>query len=143
MVGLGTLSAASRALEEPGNLVPTSSPAAHAAAFAKCRNGSQLTCVVDGDTFRLDGLKIRIADIDTPETYRAGCVAERTLGDAATIRMTQLLNAGPFTMQRADRDEDVYGRKLRVVMRDGQSLGEILVAEGLARRWDGARHPWC
>jgi hypothetical protein len=28
-------------------------------------------------------------------------------------------------------------------MRNGRSLGAMLVDEGLARRWDGARHPWC
>jgi endonuclease YncB( thermonuclease family) len=42
-----------------------------------------------------------------------------------------------------DRDADRYGRKLRVLVRGGQSLGEQLVQEGLARSWDGARHPWC
>ena len=57
--------------------------------------------------------------------------------------MHQLLNAGAFELQPYERDEDQYGRKLRIVTRDGRSLGQILVAEGLARTWDGARHPWC
>jgi len=25
----------------------------------------------------------------------------------------------------------------------GVDIGETLIAEGLARRWDGRRHPWC
>ena len=33
------------------------------------------------------------------------------------------------------RDEDRYGRKLRVVVRNGRSLGDQLVSEGLARTW--------
>jgi endonuclease YncB( thermonuclease family) len=57
--------------------------------------------------------------------------------------MRQLLNAGPFEVELYARDEDQYGRKLQVITRDGRSLGQILVAEGLARNWDGARHPWC
>lgn len=145
MAGLGVLAAGSggsRARE--GAAVTASTPAAiHAARFTRCRSGAQPTCVVDGDTFRLDGVKIRVADIDTPETLQAQCAAERALGDAATLRMAQLLSAGPFALQPADRDADVYGRKLRIVIRDGRSLGDTLVAEGLARRWDGARHPWC
>ena len=48
-----------------------------------------------------------------------------------------------MTLAAADRDTDRYGRKLRVVERDGVSLGETLVAEGLARRWEGRRRPWC
>ena len=41
------------------------------------------------------------------------------------------------------RDEDKYGRKLRTLERAGRSLGDILVAEGLARPWGGFRRSWC
>jgi endonuclease YncB( thermonuclease family) len=54
-----------------------------------------------------------------------------------------LLNAGPFTLVAATRDQDQYGRKLRTVSRGGRSLGDVLVAEGLARRWNGPRGSWC
>lgn len=99
--------------------------------------------MVDGDTFWLGGQKIRIADIDTPELSPPRCEAERIKGEAAKIRLLDLLNGGAFSLVAGDRDEDRYGRKLRKIVRDGQSIGEILVSEGLARRWDGARHPWC
>jgi endonuclease YncB( thermonuclease family) len=59
-----------------------------------CQGGQGRDCVIDGDTFRLGGQSIRIADIDTPETRDFGCVAEKALGDRATARMQQLLNAG-------------------------------------------------
>jgi micrococcal nuclease len=111
--------------------------------FDDCFRGGGINCVVDGDTFWMDGQKIRIADIDAPETHQPRCVAEKELGDAATERLRALLNAGPFVLASADRDTDHYGRKLRIVMRRGASIGEELVAEGLAREWDGARHPWC
>ena len=57
--------------------------------------------------------------------------------------MAELLAAGPFELSPVDRDEDRYGRKLRVVTRNGRSLGDQLVAEGLARTWTGRREPWC
>ncbi len=57
--------------------------------------------------------------------------------------MIGLLNAGAFTLEREGRDEDRYGRKLRAVKRRGRSLGEVLVAEGLAERWTGRRRDWC
>jgi endonuclease YncB( thermonuclease family) len=28
-------------------------------------------------------------------------------------------------------------------LRDGRSLGDQLVSEGLARTWSGRREPWC
>ena len=103
----------------------------------------RIDCVVDGDTFWIDGVKIRIADIDAPETHPARCPSEQELGEAATYRLQDLLNAGPFYLVSIDRDEDIYGRKLRIVERDNQSLGAELVSEGVARKWDGRRHPWC
>ena len=102
------------------------------------------TCVVDGDTFWLKGEKIRIADIDTPEVSEPKCDAEYQLGMKATYRLRDLLNGGAFEVRTiGNRDSDRYGRKLRVVVRNGQSLGDHLVREGLARTWTGRREPWC
>lgn len=113
------------------------------AAFGLCKSDSRTNCVVDGDTIWYRGSKIRIADIDTPETHQPRCAAEAARGAAATRRLHQLVNAGPFTLQSINRDEDRYGRKLRILTRGGQSLGELLVEEGLARYYGGARRSWC
>ncbi|MBC2666772.1 thermonuclease family protein [Novosphingobium flavum] len=114
-----------------------------AAAFALCPEGPRTTCVVDGDTFWLAGEKIRIADINAPETHGARCPAEQARGDAATRRLIALLNAGPFELAPYARDRDRYGRLLRVVLRGGQSVGAKLVSEGLAEPWRGRRSSWC
>ncbi|MCB4863019.1 thermonuclease family protein [Sphingobium indicum] len=111
--------------------------------FTLCHTGGGTNCVVDGDTIWLDGQKIRVADIDAPETHPPRCPAEAALGERATHRLHQLVNAGPFTVATLDRDTDGYGRKLRGLTRDGQSLGDVLVSEGLARTWSGRREPWC
>lgn len=100
-------------------------------------------CVVDGDTFYMDGTTIRIMDIDAPETHPPHCAYEADLGDRATRRLSQLLSSGAFQLVRANRDVDKHGRQLRVVIRDGRSVGKMLVAEGLARPWSGKRRPWC
>jgi micrococcal nuclease len=100
--------------------------------------------VIDGDTFDYGGTRVRIADIDTPEV-RGRCAYEIELAARATARMHTLLDAGPFELHPlpSGRDEDPYGRKLRIVTRGGQSLGDVLVTEGLARTWAGRREPWC
>jgi endonuclease YncB( thermonuclease family) len=115
------------------------------ALFPVCRGSQRVTCVVDGDTIWLRGTKIRIADIDTPEVSQPACPRERALGLRATERMRELLNAGAFRLEApADgRTRDRYGRELRIITRGGQSLGAVLVREGLAARWGGAKVRWC
>lgn len=116
---------------------PTSSPQ-----FAVC-GMVKSDCVVDGDTFHFEGQEIRIADIDTPE-LKSRCDFEYQKSREARDRLVLLLNEGPFeVVPIGDRDEDQYGRKLRVVTRGGSSLGDRLVSEGLARTWTGRREPWC
>ncbi|OCJ59468.1 thermonuclease family protein [Agrobacterium tumefaciens] len=114
------------------------------ATYTYCAGKVRVDCVVDGDTFWNNGVKIRVADIDAPEIGTPRCASEKAVGDRATRRLLELVNAGPFEMQSwSGRDEDRYGRKLRVLVRNGRSLGDVLVSEGLARTWTGKRQPWC
>ena len=92
--------------------------------FARCGDGQRITCVVDGDTIWANGIKIRMADFNTPEIGNPGCEAERRLGQRATVRLTTLLNS----------------REVRV---DGRSIGDTLVEEGLAHEWKGYQRNWC
>jgi micrococcal nuclease len=114
------------------------------ATMSEASSASGSVRVIDGDTFDYDGVRVRVADIDTPEVH-GRCAYETELAARATRRMRTLLAAGPFELRplASGRDEDRYGRKLRVVTRNGRSLGNLLVAEGLARTWSGRREPWC
>jgi len=111
--------------------------------FGFCHTGGGANCVVDGDTIWIEGVKVRVADIDAPETHDYHCAQEKGLGDQATQRLIQLVNSGSVSLQPIDRDEDIYGRKLRIVMVNGTSVGETLVSEGLARYYEGGRKPGC
>lgn len=114
------------------------------ASFGTCGAfASRQACVIDGDTFWYRGQKIRVADINTPETSKPQCAAEAELGAKATRRFAELMNAGAFTLEPSDRSHDKYGRALFVVTRGGESVGEVLVSEGLAEEWQGFRREWC
>jgi len=126
-----------------GEGTPIGEEASGARNFALCHTGGGTNCVVDGDTFWMDGAKIRVADIDAPETHPSRCPEEARLGRAATLRLQALLSAGPVTLEVPDRATDRYGRALRIATRGGRSLGAQLVDEGLARPWTGRRQPWC
>ena len=114
-----------------------------AALFTLCGEAPRQTCVVDGDTIWLAGEKVRLADINAPETAQATCPAERARGEAAKRRLLVLLNAGPVELTSGPRSHDRYGRRLATVTRAGRSLGGQLVAEGLAEPWRGRRSDWC
>ena len=114
-------------------------------AFGICGSGPRVNCVVDGDPFWMGGEKIRILDIDTPELSPSRCAGEERLGQRAKRRLRELLNAGAVTLEASglDSDRDRYGRLLRRTYVDGQSVGTVLIGEGLARPYGGGRRSWC
>jgi len=127
----------------PPVLAASDMPAGDIPFFGYCEYGGGTNCVVDGNTFYFGGDKVRIANIDAPETHPPRCASEARLGAAATHRLRDLLNAGDVTLSRIDRDEDGYGRKLRNVAVGGADVGAVLVGEGLARDYKGGRRSWC
>lgn len=111
------------------------------ARFSMCAGSIRINCVADGDTFWFRGIKLRIADIDAPEIYPPHCEREEKLGNAAKERLLVLLNGGRFSLVTVRDERDRFGRTLRRVTRGGRSIGDVLIAEGLARR--GPRRSWC
>ncbi|MGN7773215.1 thermonuclease family protein [Phyllobacterium sp. 22552] len=103
--------------------------------------------VIDGDTIRLNGETIRIANIDAPETRQAKCDAEYKQGLEAKFVLSALLKAGDFTVQRGDpksgRLIDKYGRTLATIFANGKDVGRLLVKMRLVRPWTGKRRGWC
>jgi endonuclease YncB( thermonuclease family) len=119
---------------------------------------SEIT-VVDGDTVRANGQLFRLVGFDTPETgSRARCGNERTLADAATKRLRQIIANSQASLDRVPcscrsgtegTPECNYGRFCATLRADGRDVGDILVSEGLARPYmcgrSGCprRQSWC
>ena len=98
--------------------------------------------VIDGDTFDLNGTRIRVAGIDAPETHPPRCVEEAQLGLAATQKLAELLRGRPLWISglRTDR----YGRSVGTVRVAGQDVADAMISAGLARNYDGkTRQSWC
>ena len=102
--------------------------------------------VIDGDTYQdmNTGERVRLENIDTPETGpRAHCTAERNLGNRATQQARNFItNARQLDVRRTGRT-DRYDRVIAFIEVDGRDLGQMMIAEGLARPWRGRREPWC
>ncbi len=80
--------------------------------------------VVDGDTIRLGGERIRLRGIDTPEL-------SEPQGPSAKQRLEELLRSGSIRIVPHGRD--VYNRLLADVFVNEQDVAEILRSEGFSK----------
>jgi endonuclease YncB( thermonuclease family) len=103
----------------------TSAPRAVATAYVR---------VIDGDTLRAAGGRIRLSGIDAPElsqTCRDAQAHEWSCGQAAKARLVELVSRGDVAC--AARGHDRYGRTLAVCSAgDVADLGAALVRDGYA-----------
>lgn len=114
----------------------------------------QLDRVIDGDTFVMrsevigivsgpwvlreydESQRVRIIGIDTPELGRNGnpdeCYAQE-----ATATLTAALSAGPIELvsDPSQGDTDKYGRLLRHVTVNGQSIAVTMLAAGMGHEY--------
>jgi endonuclease YncB( thermonuclease family) len=115
--------------------------------LAMCASGrnhdDSRSCVVDGDTIWLDGESLRLESYDTPEPRDNICGGKRevTLAHRASARLLELLNENAWTVQRFGLDPN--GRTLATIRIRGEDVGDILIDEGLARRWPDGDEWWC
>tara|TARA_R110002051_G_scaffold256524_1_gene315618 strand:- start:808 stop:1239 length:432 start_codon:yes stop_codon:yes gene_type:complete len=116
--------------------------------WEKCRPGqpntSDKTCVVDGDTIWIEGINVRMEGYDTPEPQSQICGGERekVLADQASDRLVELLNTRSWELALSG-EQGSYGREIGTILIEGIDVGEILVAEGLARWWPDGEEWWC
>jgi endonuclease YncB( thermonuclease family) len=119
---------------------------------------AEIVRVIDGDTVEVRAriwpghiveTRVRLRGVDTPETRRPDCEAERAAGHAAAA-FTQAWIAGPLEAGEAPAfslyEVDLGSFAGRVVARlgrsDGEDLSEALIGARLAVAY-GEDGPWC
>jgi len=94
--------------------------------------------IIDGDTIRLNGSKIRFSGIDAPESYFRGkkqfCFIGQTKVDCAKLSTNFLKKSiGNATVKcKLEKKPDQYNRSLGECFINNQSLSKILVKNGYA-----------
>ena len=115
--------------------------------------------VIDGDTIwhyaprSRSPEKIRLVDIDAPESHRSSCERELVAGLRAKARLLELMSIRPVAIERCDVHgqacDDRFGRTLaRIRLANGREAGAVLIAEGLALPYQPGRKAernahWC
>jgi endonuclease YncB( thermonuclease family) len=99
--------------------------------------------VVDGDTLKVDGVNVRVSNLDTPERGgRAECDAERFLAVVASKRAEALVAEGDLVIIPEGRTDRSKRPLVRVTV-GGVDWASIMIAESLAVSWAGRQHDWC
>jgi micrococcal nuclease len=105
--------------------------------------------VHDGDTIRCGAERVRLANIDAPETpgsprckparvrqltrSRNPAWCDDAKGEAARAALVAFLATGPVMIRRLRTDH--FGRTLALISVNGKDAGAMLRKAGLARRW--------
>ena len=116
--------------------------------------------VYDGDTFyvvlpkelQISGTRktkkgkdiIRVKGLDAPELKEAKCEEERTRAEEARDRLRDLVKKGEGRVELRMCEKDKYKRQACYVRVNGKDVAEILIDEGLGRKYGGEkRQGWC
>lgn len=120
MVGLALIVFPYVVETNPGN-------GSRAAVGSDKRISGAVTHVRDGDTIELEGVPVRLANLDCAER-------DSLEGRRATMRMLILAREGEVTCDLEGRKS--YDREIGLChLRDGRDMGRVLISEGLCQRW--------
>lgn len=125
-------------LPSPKPQVENVSLGAKPGTFAFCGRSGLNNCVMDGSTFWMKGVKMKLAGIEVPQTDQARCMEERARGFTAKVRLRDMLNSGSFQVAAGGQ-----GAEVKAVSRSGMSFADQLIREGLARRAGSPSPSWC
>ena len=90
--------------------------------------------VVDGDTVHLGKDCIILLGIDTPETHRSCCSAERLDGEIANNALKQLLAGQMVEIECPGQHR--YRRMLATLSVAGRDVGDQMIPGGYAVEWN-------
>ena len=109
-----------------------------------CGAGARENCVVDGKTFRLNGLNIRISNIDTPR-IDGRCAEESRVASEAARTLARLLDRQRIEIRSMGRKKDDEYLLAEIYTPDGD-VSEKMVRWRVAVPWRGRQEPaetWC
>lgn len=109
--------------------------------------------IIDGDTFsgvvKLEGdieisVRVRLRNVDTPE-INGECEYEKTKAQQARARLGEIIPVGTMVELTNIKDDKYLGRiDANVFDSRGRDVGNVLVREGLGRKYNGGRRDkWC
>jgi micrococcal nuclease len=119
--------------KETGVALPTGQvPSDPESAPVSGESVAQVTRVIDGDTFEIEGgERVRLIGIDTPESVKPNSTVE-CFGKEASEYLKSLIEGKEVRLERDRTDRDRYARLLRYAYLGEVFVNEKVVIEGYA-----------
>ena len=108
--------------------------------FGLCDDLTGAACVLSADSYAYKGHYYRLADISVPSQIGAKCPDEAERAQQGRIALAAMMNGGAFEARRDPIDPDPAAR---VLVRDGVSIGQLMILKGHARPWSPKPIHWC
>ena len=106
--------------------------------FGICDDPAGRACVLTPGRYAYRGRSYRIADVTAPDPARPACAQEAEMAQSGRVALLALMNGGAFEARPVPHDSGA-----RLLVRDGVSLGSILVLKGHARPAGARTVDWC
>lgn len=108
--------------------------------FDLCDDPQGDACVLSGDAYAWRGKRYHVADIKAPDAANRGCPQEGERAEAARVALATMMNGGAFEARRDPADTNPSARLL---LRDGVSIGQLMILKGHAKPWADTTTDWC
>ena len=92
--------------------------------------------IVDGDTIKINGEKIRFSGIDAPERKQVCYLNEKKVfcGELSKEKLKEKIGTDSISCER-EKNKDRYGRTVAECFVNGESLSKFMVRSGYAFDW--------
>jgi hypothetical protein len=129
------------------DILPSSDAAAKSQAsativdqFAPCDDIKGDACVLSADAYAWRGRRYHLSDIDVPSEVGAGCPQKAALARKARAALMTMMNGGAFEALPDIADTDPSSR---ILLRDGVSIGQLMILKHHAKPWSRNPTNWC
>jgi len=108
--------------------------------FSLCDDVNGQACVLGPGAYAYQGRSYHLSDVSVPSLAGAQCPVEAERAQAGRLALLAMLNGGAFDAHPDEADADPSARML---VRDGVSLGELMILKNYAQPWSGTPVDWC
>jgi len=108
--------------------------------FSLCDDARGDACVLSADAYAWRGKRYHLADIQGPSEIEPQCPQEAALARKGRAALMAMMNGGAFQTLQDSADNDPAAR---VLMRDGVSIGQLMILKGHAKAWSRDPVNWC